>query len=89
MIDWMEENISPNHPHIIPVKSEESSVPLDDEIADLVLMINLHHELEDQSLIVQESYRLLKPGGVIFVIDWKKKRCHMAPGYDQMSSTSN
>jgi ubiquinone/menaquinone biosynthesis C-methylase UbiE len=79
MINWMEENISPKHPNIIPVKSEESSVPLDDEIADLVLMINLHHELEDQSLVIQESYRLLKPGGEIFVIDWKKEEMPHGP----------
>jgi len=79
MINWMEENISPQHPHIIPVKSEESSVPLDDEIADLVLMINLHHELEDQSLIIRESYRLLKPGGEICIIDWKKEEMPHGP----------
>ncbi|MDX2495715.1 MAG: methyltransferase domain-containing protein [Desulfuromusa sp.] len=79
MIDWMKDNISPQYPHIIPVKSEESFVPLEDNIADLVLMINLHHELENQSLVINESYRLLKPGGEIFVIDWKKEEMPHGP----------
>ncbi|SEA49058.1 Methyltransferase domain-containing protein [Desulfuromusa kysingii] len=79
MIAWMKENISPNHPHIIPVQSDESAVPLADEIAHLVLMINLHHELEDQGLVIKEAYRLLKPGGEIFIIDWKKEEMPHGP----------
>lgn len=73
MISWIKENITPLYPQIIPVKSEESAVPLENEIADLVLMINLHHELEDPSQVMREAFRLLKPGGEIFIIDWKKE----------------
>jgi len=79
MINWMKGNVSPNYPNIIPVKSEESSVPLDDGIADLVFMIALHHELENPSLIIEESYRLLKPGGKIFIVDWKKTDMPQGP----------
>ncbi|MCW8893874.1 MAG: methyltransferase domain-containing protein [Deltaproteobacteria bacterium] len=82
MINWMEEHITPKYPNIIPVKSDEISVPLHDGIADLVLMINLHHELEDQSLVMQESYRLLKPGGEVFIIDWKKEDMPHGPPVD-------
>lgn len=73
MIDWMTENVSPRYPNIVPVRTEEGSVPLQDEIADLVFMINLHHELEDPSKTVQEAFRLLKRGGEIFIVDWKKE----------------
>lgn len=73
MIRWINENISPEYPNIIPVKTEELSVPLEDGIADLVFMINLHHELDNPALTVAESYRLLKPGGKIFVADWKQE----------------
>ncbi|WP_321390188.1 methyltransferase domain-containing protein [uncultured Desulfuromusa sp.] len=79
MIHWIEENITPNYPYITPVKSEESSVPLSDGIADLVFMINLHHELEDQSLVMQEALRLLKPEGEVFIIDWKKEDMPQGP----------
>jgi SAM-dependent methyltransferase len=72
MIDWIKENVVPTHPNLIPVRSEENRVPLDDGIADLVFMINLHHELDAPSLVVAESHRLLKPGGTIFIVDWKK-----------------
>ena len=72
MIDWMRENVSPDHPSIVPVKTEEDAVPLDDGVADLVFMINVHHELEDPSRTLQESNRLLKPDGSLFVVDWKK-----------------
>ena len=72
MINWVNENVVPKHPNIIPIKSEELFVPLDDKIADLVFMINLHHELDNPSQTVKESYRLLKPGGEIFIVDWKK-----------------
>lgn len=82
MISWIKENITPEHPDIIPVKNSETSVPLDDGIADLVFMIALHHELDDPALILKESYRLLKPGGKIFIVDWKKEEMNQGPPAD-------
>lgn len=79
MINWIKENVSPEYPDIIPLKNEENSVPLADEIADLVFMINLHHELEKPLMIVEESYRILKPGGKIFIVDWQKKEMEQGP----------
>ena len=73
MIDWVKENVSPQYPRIVPLKVEEHAVPLDDGIADLVFMINVHHELENPPRTVAESRRLLKPGGKIFIADWKKE----------------
>ncbi len=72
MLNWVKENVSSEYPNIIPIKTEENSVPLADSIADLVFMINLHHELDNPSLMVEESKRILKPDGTIFVVDWKK-----------------
>ena len=79
MIDWIKTNVVPKYPNIIPVKTEEDSIPLDDEIADLVFMINLHHEINNPTLILEESYRILKPKGNIFIIDWKKKDMDEGP----------
>ena len=79
MINWMKENVIPDHPSIVPVKTEEQYIPLDDETADLVFMINLHHELENPSMTIKESYRILKPGGTIFIVDWKKKEMPEGP----------
>ncbi len=79
MTDWVRANVSSGYPGIIPVKSQEHNVPLDNEISDLVFMINLHHELEDPDLSIKESFRLLKPGGKIFIVDWKKKEMDEGP----------
>ena len=72
MIDWVKENVSPIYPDIIPIKTGEHQVPLDDGIADLVITMNLHHELENPSLTLGESNRILKPEGKICIVDWKK-----------------
>jgi ubiquinone/menaquinone biosynthesis C-methylase UbiE len=79
MIQWVEENICPTHPNIITLKSGETTVPLADGIADLVYMINLHHELDAPDMTVREAFRLLKPGGAVFVVDWKRKDMPQGP----------
>ncbi len=79
MINWIKNNVTPTYPVIIPVKSEEHVVPLEDKMAELVFMINLHHELDNASSTLQESYRILKPGGEIFIVDWKKKAMPEGP----------
>ena len=79
MIKWVTEHVSSKYPDIIPVKTEESTVPLDDGIADLVFMITLHHELKHPSLSLAEAFRILKPDGKIFVVDWKKKEMSQGP----------
>jgi ubiquinone/menaquinone biosynthesis C-methylase UbiE len=73
MIDWVKENVSPRYPQIVPLKTEEHAVPLDDGTADLVFMINVHHELEDPALTLGEANRITKPEGKIFIVDWKKE----------------
>lgn len=79
MVDWVRDNIVPDYPQIIPVKSEEVGVPLDDTIADLVFMINLHHELDQPGQTLREAWRLLKPGGKVLIVDWRKQEMSEGP----------
>ncbi len=72
MLSWIEENLCLEYPGINPVKMQENAVPLDSGIADLVFMINLHHELENPVEMLKESFRLLKDGGKMLIVDWKK-----------------
>ncbi len=72
MLEWIKENVVSTYPSIHPIQNKETSVPLDNAIADLVFMINLHHEMSDPEKILDEAFRILKPGGKILVIDWKK-----------------
>ena len=57
--------------NVAPVKMDEVSVPLPDAVADAVLMQNIHHELESAIDNLKECRRLMKPGGVMAIMDWK------------------
>ncbi len=74
MLAWMKDHLPPDcRGKVIPLKMEESTVPLPENTADLVFTVNLHHELEAPEELLREAHRLLKPGGTLAVIDWKKE----------------
>ncbi|WP_373500481.1 class I SAM-dependent methyltransferase [Desulfococcus sp.] len=79
MVQWMKNNICPQYPNIVPLEMEENAVPLEDGIADLVYMISLHHELDKPEAILEESFRILKNNGAIFIVDWKKEDMSEGP----------
>ena len=79
MIEWMQDNVAPEYPAIVPIQTTEDQVPLDDGCAELVFMINLHHELHNPVNSLKEGCRLLKPGGEIFIVDWKKQQMEQGP----------
>ncbi len=72
MLKWIRERVCPFHPDIIPVLTQGTSIPLESGIADLVYMINVHHEQDEPIALLKESLRLLRPGGKIFISDWRK-----------------
>ncbi len=82
MINWMNENIIPSNPSIKTVLLNDSSLPIDNTAADLVFMITLHHELDNPKSILNESYRILKKGGKILIVDWKKNDFKQGPPQD-------
>ena len=83
MIEWMEANLprpgGDSEGVVIPVRMEEVSVPLPDGAADMVYMINLHHELDDPAGNIREAHRLLKTGGKLMIIDWKNEATPKGP----------
>jgi len=82
MINWVSTHVVPDHPGIIPVLVEESRLPFDDRAADLVLLFNVYHELEDRVATLGEVYRVLRDGGKFCVVDWKKKVTEHGPPLD-------
>jgi SAM-dependent methyltransferase len=71
MVEWM----NANRPEaadgrLVPILGDETRVPLDDGIADLVFMVNLHHELADPAATYGEALRVLRSGGQVLVVDW-------------------
>lgn len=80
MLSWMSRNLPVDvRGSVRPLKMSETRVPLPDGIADLVYMINLHHELDDAAALMKESARLLKDGGTVLVMDWKKGETPAGP----------
>ena len=71
MIAWMREH-RPEvaEGRVMPVLSDETHLPLDDGLADLVVMVNLHHELADPASTYAEARRVLRPGGQVLLVDW-------------------
>ncbi len=80
LLSWLGEHLPEDvREKVVPIRMEEDSVPLPDGIADLVFMVNLHHELENPGGIFREAARLLKQGGKVAVIDWKKEKTGEGP----------
>jgi ubiquinone/menaquinone biosynthesis C-methylase UbiE len=48
----------------------DNVVPLDDDEADRVVMVDVLHHLHDQPEALEEVARVLKPGGLFVVVDW-------------------
>lgn len=48
-----------------------NAVDLPNGAADIVVMAQLHHELDDPVLLLRECGRILKPGGRVVIVDWK------------------
>ncbi|OGM03714.1 MAG: hypothetical protein A2008_08655 [Candidatus Wallbacteria bacterium GWC2_49_35] len=71
--------------NVLCVKSEENDTLLRDEFADIVYLINVYHELSDQRLFLEETYRILKKGGTMLLIDWKAEDTpHGPPLYERV-----
>jgi len=85
MIAWMTEHRSGvvaeegRLPRLVPLLSTETTVPLDDGVADLVIMLNVHHELADPAATYAEAYRLLRPAGQVLIVDWAARETPKGP----------
>ena len=79
-LEWMRAN-RPEvaEGRIVPLKAQETHVPLADGVADAVYMINLHHELAHPEASYAEAYRLLKPAGRLLVVDWARRDTPKGP----------
>ena len=49
---------------------QPNCVPLPDGIADVIVMAQLHHELDEPEALMAECHRLLNPSGTVAVVDW-------------------
>lgn len=62
-----------NLPQVEPILIEErKKLPLPSRSADLILLVNVFHELEDPARTLAEILRVLKAKGRCLIVDWKK-----------------
>lgn len=55
------------------------TVPLPDSSADVVVMAQVHHELDAPGPLLADCKRLLCPGGTIAIVDWKDEENGKSP----------
>ena len=64
-----------------PIHSHENRFPLAAESIDFVLLVNMLHELDNWKFFFKEVGRVLKRGGRVCVVDFKKKKMDMGPPF--------
>ncbi|VVB86952.1 Putative arsenite methyltransferase [uncultured archaeon] len=72
--------------NIETILSEESSIPLSDKSVDIILMVNVFHELEDKVSLLKEVKRVLNRKGRLVIIDWKKMEMDFGPPFEERLS---
>lgn len=75
-----EENVDKN---TLFLEGQETVIPIPDSIVDVVLIANVVHELLEPKASFQEIMRVLKPGGKVLVIEWKKQDTQMGPPVEE------
>ncbi len=53
------------------VQGEASRIPLPDDSADHLLMVDVFHELQQPDTMLAEMARVLRPGGVVHVVEFR------------------
>ena len=77
MLDSLKKQSPPAN--VVPVKSAEHSIPLEGGIADMALIAFVLHEAADKALFMEEVKRIVRRGGIIAVLDWKKQKEEHGP----------
>lgn len=87
MIEYLRENLPQvADGSVVPVLADETHIPLDDGVADAVVAINLHHELDDPVASYREAARVLAPGGRVLVVDWAPFETPKGPPLEHRST---
>ncbi len=71
--------------NITIVKSSEDTIPLPSESVDIAFMGDVLHELVGDATL-REAYRILRHGGVLGVVDWKKEEMEIGPPFEDRLS---
>ncbi|MCL4477785.1 MAG: class I SAM-dependent methyltransferase [Deltaproteobacteria bacterium] len=81
MLDVLKQNIITKQGHDIikPLLSEETRIPIPAHIADMIINVNMLHEVEDKNAFMVELSRVMKKDGRLLIIDHKKEQTPSGP----------
>jgi ubiquinone/menaquinone biosynthesis C-methylase UbiE len=73
------------------LKGAHASVPINDATVDACLLSLVLHEVEDgqKEAYLKELANTLKPGGAIWIIEWKKERSVMGAPFEERLSADD
>jgi len=66
---------------------EKNTLPLGENLCDLVLMTNLLFQLEDKKSAFAQAHRILKPGAMLLVVDWQESAKMGPPAQHRVSDS--
>ena len=65
--------------NIETVLSKETKIPLDDASVDIALLSNVLHEASSPTRLIRDVARIVKKGGWIAIMEWKKEEMKSGP----------
>ncbi|MDC7235057.1 MAG: class I SAM-dependent methyltransferase [Spirochaetales bacterium] len=65
---------------IRPCLIHKTELPFENDAADGLWSIAVYHEIDDKERFLSEAFRVLKPGGVLLLIDWEKENPRLPKG---------
>ncbi|MBN2415062.1 class I SAM-dependent methyltransferase [bacterium] len=72
MLGELEKKLPGHTAHVELIHSDAQQLPLEDAIADRVLLAFILHEFPDGRAYLKEICRVMKPGAELTVVEWKK-----------------
>ncbi len=80
MLEWTKKRAAEaSVTNLTTVKSPAEDLPLESKSLDAVFMANVLHDLNDQDKALSEVKRVLKPGGLFFLVEWDKVDIEFGP----------
>ena len=74
----------PGTVNVEPVLSEGGRVPLDDAVADRMLIVNVLHHVDDDPGALSEIWRLLAPGGLLVAAEFARMDRPVGPSNERV-----
>ena len=72
MLKDLERKIPAKTNNVRLLQAPAEKIPLPDAIADQALMALVLHEVDNKTAALREAHRLLKPAGLLAVMEWEK-----------------